>query len=104
MQSAEHILLESDERTVPDLRTARKKHTQLRIRSRVRRRAIELTVIDYHFLSVRTWRSKNLHSRYVLDLRFVDPTPRLARHIAGRFITASAVLFTLTGIVVREIG
>jgi len=99
----EHILLESDERTVPDLRTARKVHTQLRIRSRVRRCAIELTLIDYHYLAVREWRSKSLHAKYVLDLRFVDPRPRISRHVAWRFMTASAVLFAVGAFIAREI-
>ena len=95
MQASEHIFLESDEREVPDLHLARKIHARLRLRSRLRRRSIELTLIDFQFLSVRTWRAQRLASRYVLDLRYVDPAPLYSRHVAWRWITASVVLSLL---------
>jgi hypothetical protein len=95
MRATEHILLESDAREVPQLRTARKVHSRLRIRSRLPLRAIELTLLDYHYLSVRTWQSRRTVSQYVLDLRFVDPGLRLSRHVAWRWMTASVVLATL---------
>jgi len=95
MRATEHIVLESDERKVPALRTARKVHSRLRVQSRVRRRASELALIDYCYLSVRTWRSRSPDVQYVLDLRFVDPVLRLSRHVAWRFLAASAVLTVL---------
>ena len=95
MQATEHIVLESDERRVPALRTARKVHSRLRVQSGVRRRASELALIDYCYLSVRTWRSRSPDAQYVLDLRFVDPALRLSRHVAWRFLAASAVLAVL---------
>ena len=95
MQATEHIVLESDERKVPALRTARKVHSRLRVQSSVRRRASELALIDYCYLSVRTWRSRSPDAQYVLDLRFVDPALRLSRHVAWRFLAASAVLAVL---------
>jgi len=95
MQATEHIVLESDERKVPALRTARKVHSRLRVQSGVRRRASELALIDYCYLSVRTWRSRSPDAPYVLDLRFVDPALRLFRHVAWRFLAASAVLAVL---------
>ena len=95
MQATEHIVLESDERRVPALRTARKVHSRLRVQSSVRRRASELALIDYCYLSVRTWRSRSPDAPYVLDLRFVDPALRLSRHVAWRFLAASAVLAVL---------
>jgi len=95
MQATEHIVLESDERNVPALRTARKVHSRLRVQSGVRRRASELALIDYCYLSVRTWRSRSPDAQYVLDLRFVDPALRLSRHVAWRFLAASAVLAVL---------
>jgi len=95
MQATEHIVLESDERNVPALRTARKVHSRLRVQSSVRRRASELALIDYCYLSVRTWRSRSPDAQYVLDLRFVDPALRLSRHVAWRFLAASAVLAVL---------
>lgn len=95
MRATEHILLESDERTVPDLRCARKIHSRLHVQSTVRRRATELALIDYYYLSVQTGRPGGPVSKYVLDLRFADPRLRLSRHIAWRWMTASAVLATL---------
>lgn len=95
MRATEHILLESDERKIPALRTARKVHARLRVQSKVRRRAIELALIDYCYLSVRTWRSRSPDSQYVLDLRFVDPALRLSAHVAWRLMTATAVLAAL---------
>src|SRR4026209_470528 len=92
MQATEHIVLESDERRVPALRTARKVHSRLRVQSSVRRRASELALIDYCYLTVRTWRSRSPDAQYVLDLRFVDPALRLSRHVPWRFLAASAAL------------
>ncbi|HTG77456.1 MAG TPA: hypothetical protein VL546_09835 [Steroidobacteraceae bacterium] len=65
------------------------------MQSSVRRRASELALIDYCYLSVRTWRSRSPDAQYVLDLRFVDPALRLSRHVAWRFLAASAVLAVL---------
>jgi hypothetical protein len=96
MQATEHILLESDVRDVPELRSARTIHARLHVRNSLRRRAIELTLIDYCYLSVRTWRPGGPALQYVIDLRFVDPTLRLSRHIAWRWMAATAVLATLT--------
>ena len=104
MQATEHILLESDERKLPALRTARKVHSRLCVQHGVRRRAVELALIDYCYLSVRTWRSRNPDAQYVLDLRFVDPALRLSTHVAWRFMIASAVLATLAVALAWRIG
>ena len=91
--ATEEILLESEFRNVPDLRAPRKVHARVSFRSRLRRRVVELEIIDYYYLSVRShWRAGSLE--YVLDLRFVD-TPRVSRHISWRWISASLVLTTL---------
>ena len=94
MPIAEHILLESDLRELPDPRAARKVHARIAFRSRLRRRFMQLELIDYYYLSVRT-RSRSASLEYVLDLRFVD-TPRVSRHISWRWISASVIL---TGLV-----
>jgi hypothetical protein len=90
MPTAEHILLESEFREVPGLRAARKVHGRVSFRSRLRRRAVELHLIDYYYLAVRS-RSRSTWLEYVLDLRFVD-RPRVSRHFAWRWITASLLL------------
>lgn len=90
MADNEHILLESDERVVPTLETARRIHARLKLRGGPWRRSTELALIDGCFLAVRVTRKNLLSSRYVVDLRFADPVPRLRRRIAWRTI-ASAV-------------
>ncbi len=97
--TSEHILLESDVREVPELRAARKVHARLIIRNVLRRRAIELTLIDYFYLSVRERRASTPGPEYVLDLRFADPSLRLARHVPWKWITATLALSTLCGAV-----
>jgi hypothetical protein len=90
METAEHILLESDVREVPDLRNARKVHARIEFRSRLRRRSMQLEIIDYYYLAVRT-HSRSTRLEYVLDLRFID-TPQVARHISWRWIMATVLL------------
>jgi hypothetical protein len=101
MHTTEHILLEWDVREVLDLRQARRVHADIAMRSRLRRRTLELKVIDYYYLSVRS-RSRSAELEYVLDLRFVEAPPLRSRHIAWRWIGASLVLLAVTvGIVVH---
>jgi hypothetical protein len=87
--STEHIVLESDERAVPERCTARKVHAELRFHSRLRRRGVELEILDYYYLSVRTWRAGKSEFEYMLDLRFMDPAPQLSRRVAWRWIAAT---------------
>jgi hypothetical protein len=99
MLSSEHILLESDVRDVPELGAARKVHARLVIQNLLRRRALELTLIDYFYLSVRERRSRSPGLEYVLDLRFADPALRLSRHVPWKWIIATVALATLCGAV-----
>jgi len=94
MRVAEHILLESDLREVPDVGAARKVHARIAFRSRLRRRFMQLEIIDYYYLAVRS-RSRSTRLEYVLDLRFVD-MPRVSRHISWRWIAVSLLLTSLT--------
>jgi len=79
MSATEHILLESDVREVPHIRAARKVHARVRLKSRLRRRVMQLEIIDYYFLAVRSWHSGILLAEYVVDLRFVEAAPRISR-------------------------
>lgn len=90
---AEHILLESDLREVPVRGSARKVHAGVAFRSRLRRRSLQLEIIDYYYLCVRCC-SRSTRLEYVLDLRFVG-TPQLTRHISWRWITAAMLLAML---------
>jgi hypothetical protein len=93
MPKTEHILLESDTRQVPDLRDARTVHSRIEFRSRLRRRVLQLEIIDYYYLAVRS-RTRTGMLEYVLDLRFVD-APRRLRHISWRWISFSLVFAVL---------
>lgn len=89
MAKAERIVLESEEREVPDLRAARKVHARVRMRTGLRRRLIELILIDYYYLCVRTSRARGPATEHVLDLRFIEPVPRLSGHMPWRWIGGS---------------
>src|SRR2546429_8267565 len=102
MPTTEHILLESDFRQVPDLRDARTVHARLEFRSRLRRRVLQLEIIDYYYLSVRS-HSRSIVLEYVLDLRFVD-APRRLRHIAWRWISLSLLLTALASGIASHIA
>lgn len=104
MADAEHILLESDERVVPTLETARRTHARLKLHGGLWRRSIDLALIDGLFLSVRTSRANLLISRYVVDLRFVDPVPRLRRRIAWRTLAIGIACLALGILGVRSIA
>ena len=54
MRIAEHILLESDLLEVPDVGAARKVHARIAFCSRLRRRFMQLEIIDYYYLAVRS--------------------------------------------------
>jgi hypothetical protein len=101
MPKTEHILLESDDRQVPDLRDARTVHARIEFRSRLRRRVLQLEIIDYYYLSVRS-HSRSLPLEYVLDLRFVD-APRQLRHISWRWIAFSLILMALASGIASKI-
>jgi len=93
MPRTEHILLESEVREVPVLRDARLVHARIEFRSRLRRRILQLEIIDYYYLSVRL-RSRAMLLDYVLDLRFLGAPQRL-RHIAWRWIAFALVFMAL---------
>jgi hypothetical protein len=95
MADAEHILLESDERVVPTLQTARRIHARLELRGGPWRRTTQLALIDGFYLAVRTVRAKSVIARYVVDLRFADPAPRLERRVAWRSLAAAAACLAL---------
>ena len=101
MPTTEHVLLESDFRQVPDLQDARTVHARIEFRSRLRRHLLQLEIIDYYYLSVRS-HSRSIPLEYVLDLRFVD-APRRLRHIAWRWITFSLLLIALALVIASQI-
>jgi hypothetical protein len=93
LSEAEHILLESDFREVPDPNAPRKVHARIAFRNRLRWRSMQLEIFDYYYLSVSS-QSRSTRLEYVLDLRFVG-VPQVSRHISWRWITASLILMSL---------
>ena len=104
MAASEHILLESDERRIPHPRSSRKLHARIELRSRLRRRALQLDLVDYYYLVVRSYRSRSVAAEYVLDLRFVDAVPGSSRHFASRWLLAALVLVALAGAIAFRIA
>ena len=92
MQAAEHIVLESDVRDVPQFRAGRRVHAAVQCRSRVRRRRLWLSIVDYYYLAVSVGESGAAASEYVLDLRFIDPRFVLTRHVPWRWIATALAL------------
>lgn len=94
MQQTEHILLESDGYEVPQPGRAQKTHAELQCHSKLRRRGLNLAIVDYYYLAVRT-AGAGLLREYVIDLRFADPSVRLTRHIPWRLIGSALALGSL---------
>jgi hypothetical protein len=104
MTAPEHILLESDERKVPHPRCSRKVHARIELRSRLRRRALQLELVDYYYLVVRSYRSGSVAAEYVLDLRFVDSSMGSSRHFALRWLLAAVALVAMAGLIAFRIA
>ena len=92
MHAAEHIVLESDVREIPHFRSQRRVHATLQCRSRLQRRRLNLSIIDYHYLAVCLVQSAAAPQEYVLDLRFVDPSFAMTRRVPWRCIWAALAL------------
>src|SRR5262245_18944752 len=99
--TTEHVLLESEVREVPDLRDARKSHGRIEVRSRLRRRVLQLEIIDYYYLSVRSHTGAR-GLEFSLDLRFAR-APQLSRRVAWRWMTASLVLIVVPALIATAI-
>ena len=92
MHAAEHIVLESDVREIPHFRSQRRVHATLQCRSRLQRRRLSLSIIDYYYLAVCLAQSAAAPREYVLDLRFVDPSFAMTRRVPWRCIWAALAL------------
>lgn len=65
-------------------------------------RRLELAIIDYSYLAVRTARSGSVRD-YVLDLRFIDRSIRATRHIPWKCILVTLALGSAAVFSVREV-
>lgn len=75
--ASEHILLGGEETDTPDEPSAVGK--RMTLANRARGIETELTFFDEGFLKVREYRRKKLTKDYMLELRFLNPTPTQIR-------------------------
>ena len=81
---SEHIYIGGDEFSTEPAVVARTVRATLQLYNSVRRRGVEVTFFDEGFIKVRERRGKEADEPFFLDLRFVDPVPRIDRVFAAR--------------------
>ena len=97
---AEHISLESS----PDVVAAPLRHPHRKVRSTfklsssLRGCVTEVSILEDHYLAVRSERWREEPKKYVLDLRFANPKPVRVRHVAW-FCLSAAIVLLLTCVV-----
>jgi len=86
---AEHIYIGSDDLSADPGTAARTPHEPVVLRNPIRRTGAELTLYDEGYLKVTGLAKGNADAPFFLDLRFVDPVPKIERVIAVRWLTAA---------------
>jgi hypothetical protein len=95
---AEHISIEAESET--PLASTRPPHRAVRstfeLHSKLRGCRTEVSLLDDHYLAVKSERLKTAAKKYVLDLRFVNAKPVLLRQVAWSWLAAATVLLLST--------
>jgi hypothetical protein len=90
----EHISIEAESET--PLAPVRPPHRAVRstfqLHSKLRGCRTEVSLLDDHYLAVKSERAKTAAKKYVLDLRFVNAKPELLRHVAWSWLAAAIIL------------
>src|SRR3954447_19820203 len=88
---AEHISLESTQDIVatPLRHPHRKTLTTFTLKSALRASETEVSLLEDHYLAVRTQQPGHDLKKYTLDLRFANPRPVIVRHIAWALLTTA---------------
>lgn len=86
--AGEHIFIESDEGADPAT-AARTPGDTVVLRNPIRRIGAEITFYDEGYLKVTELAKGSADAPFLLDLRFVDPVPKIERVIAMRWLTAA---------------
>jgi hypothetical protein len=86
---AEHIYIGSDDLGGDPATAARTPGNTVVLRNPIRRTGAELTFYDEGYLKVIELAKGNADAPFLLDLRFVDPVPKIERVIAMRWLTAA---------------
>jgi len=94
---AEHIHIEAEPGLVaaPTPHRRRKVRSSYTLKSRLRGCETEVSILEDHFVSVRTVRPDALVRKYEVDLRFANPKPVRVRSIAWFWLTLAACLALL---------
>jgi hypothetical protein len=85
----EHILIASDDFAADPATVARTPGDTIVLRNPIRRTGAQLTFYDEGYLKVTALEKGNAEAPFLLDLRFVDPVPKIERFIAMRWLTAA---------------
>lgn len=86
---AEHIYIGSEELSADPKAAAKTPRETAVLRNPIRRGGAELTLFDEGYLKVTALRKGDVGVPFFLDLRFVDPVPRIERVIAVRWLAAA---------------
>jgi hypothetical protein len=101
---SEHIYMGGDEFSTEPGVAARTVRATRKLDNAVRRRGVEVTFFEEGFVKVTELVGKNAGTPFLLDLRFVDPVPRIERVFAARsFLVAlgCAAAAALAGFLLR---
>jgi len=85
----EHIFIGSDDLNADPATTARTARDAVVLRNPIRGTGAELTLYDEGYLKVTALKKGNADAPFFLDLRFVDPVPKIERVLAMRWLTAA---------------
>jgi hypothetical protein len=101
---SEHIYIGSDDFSADPATVARTAGEPVVLRNPIRRTGAELTIYDEGYLKVKALAGGGVDAPFFLDLRFVDPVPKIERVIAVRWLTAAfggAALAAVAGFLMR---
>jgi len=85
----EHIFIGSDDFSADPAVAARTPGDSVVLRNPIRRTGTELTLFEEGYLKVIALAKGNAEPPFFLDLRFVDPVPKIERVIAVRWLVAA---------------
>jgi hypothetical protein len=94
----EHIYIASEDSSPNPAAAARTPRETVVLRNPIRRIGAELAVYDEGFLKVVELRRGNANEPFFLDLRFVDPVPKIERVVAVRWLATALGCVALAAI------
>jgi hypothetical protein len=98
LPQGEHIYIGSEDLSADPQAAARTPRETTLLRNPIRRSGAELTLFDEGYLKATLLAKGNADAPFFLDLRFVDPVPKIERVIATRWLTAALGCGALTAL------